>query len=154
MLEIKTKAPGFTVKDQDGNNISLDDFAGKKVILYFYPKDNTPGCTKEACNFRDYYEEIKKLGTVILGVSADSGESHRKFISKYKLPFTLLSDPERKLIDLYEAWGEKKMYGKLFKGIIRSTVIIDENGFIEKVFPKVKASEHGKEIYEYLRSVK
>ncbi len=151
MISEKQKAPDFKVNDQNGNPVSLSDYKGKKVILYFYPKDNTPGCTTEACNFRDLHADLSSLNAVVVGVSSDNGKSHQNFIAKFNLPFTLLSDSDHKLAAAYGAWDEKKLYGKIFKGIIRSTVIIDENGVIEKVFPKVKASEHGKEVLDYLR---
>ena len=153
MISEKIKAPDFKVNDQNEHSVSLSDFKGKKVILYFYPKDNTPGCTKEACSFRDNHNDLSKLNAVVLGVSPDSGKSHTNFISKFSLPFTLLSDPDHNLAETFGAWGEKKMYGKTYEGIIRSTVIIDEKGIVEKTFPKVKAAEHGKEVLDYLRSL-
>ncbi|MFW5955437.1 MAG: thioredoxin-dependent thiol peroxidase [Rhodothermales bacterium] len=146
MLQEGTQAPEFTLPDENGNEISLGRFKGKKVVLYFYPKDDTPGCTKEACNFRDNYDAILEKGAVVLGVSADSTESHQKFKTKYELPFHLLSDPEKTVIQQYGAWGEKKMYGKTHEGVIRSTYVIDEDGKIAKVFPKVKPDEHGVEV--------
>ena len=134
MLAEGTKAPLFTLDDQNGNNVSLSDFRGQKVVLYFYPKDNTPGCTKEACSIRDNMPDFSRLNVKILGVSRDSGESHRKFIEKQNLNFTLLSDPEHKVMEEYGAWGEKTLYGKKSMGVIRSTFVINEDGvrFIRK----------------------
>ncbi len=150
MLEVGTKAPEFTLPDKDGNSISLTDFAGKKVVLYFYPKDNTPGCTRQACAFAGAYEEFKKINTVVIGVSKDSVTSHQKFAEKHGLPFILLSDPELTAIQAYGVWQEKKLYGKVSMGVVRSTFIIDENGMIEKVMPKVKPDTNAAEILEYL----
>ncbi|MGI8740541.1 MAG: peroxiredoxin [Gammaproteobacteria bacterium] len=133
-IEQGKTAPSFTLNDAGGNKVALSDFKGRDVILYFYPRDDTPGCTKEACGFRDLWSEIEALGAVVLGVSADSGESHQKFARKYKLPFTLLSDPDKKMMEKYGAWGEKNMYGKISMGVIRSTVWIGPDG-------KVKALE-------------
>ena len=132
----------FTVNDQDGNPVSLSDFRGKKVILYFYPKDNTPGCTKEACNLRDNHQMLTDRGFVVLGVSIDSEKSHQKFITKFDLPFALLADVEKDIVTKYKAWGEKQMYGRTYEGIYRVTYIIDEEGKIEHVIPKVKTGEH------------
>ncbi len=146
MLEEGTQAPEFTLPDENGTEISLSQFRGKKVVIYFYPKDDTPGCTKEACNFRDNYDAILEKGAVVLGVSADSQKSHQNFKSKYELPFYLLSDPDKTMIQQYGAWGEKQMYGKAYEGVIRSTYVIDEDGKIAKVFPKVKPAEHGAEV--------
>lgn len=153
MLEQGTKAPAFTLNDKDGNAVSLADFAGKKVVLYFYPKDNTPGCTRQACAFAAAYEDFKTLDAVVIGVSKDSEASHRKFAEKYGLPFILLSDPELKAIQAYGVWQEKKNYGKVSMGVVRSTFIIDEKGFIEKVMPKVKPDTNAAEILAYLKSV-
>ena len=153
MLETGTKAPVFTLNDKDGNTVSLADFAGKKVVLYFYPKDNTPGCTRQACAFAAAYEDFKTLDAVVIGVSKDSEASHRKFAEKYGLPFILLSDPELKAIQAYGVWQEKKNYGKVSMGVVRSTFIIDEKGFIEKVMPKVKPDTNAAEILVYLKSV-
>lgn len=150
MIEEGVKAPDFTLQNEDGAEVSLSQFAGKKVVLYFYPKDNTPGCTKEACSFRDNYDAILEKGAVVLGVSADSQKSHANFKSKFELPFHLLSDPDHEVIKLYGAWGEKKMYGKTYEGILRSTVVIAENGTIARVFPKVKPADHGTEVLPYL----
>lgn len=152
MLETGTKAPVFTLNDKDGNAVSLADFAGKKVVLYFYPKDNTPGCTRQACAFAAAYEDFKTLDAVVIGVSKDSEASHRKFAEKYGLPFILLSDPELKAIQAYGVWQEKKNYGKVSMGVVRSTFIIDEKGFIEKVMPKVKPDTNAAEILAYLKN--
>jgi len=152
MLEEGKKAPQFTLKDQSGKSVALKNFLGKKVVLYFYPKDDTPGCTKEACNFRDDFKEIKKENAVILGVSADSEARHKKFAEKYKLPFTLLSDENKKVLEKYGVWKEKSMYGRKYMGIVRSTFIIDEKGKLKKIFPKVKVTNHNKEVLESLRS--
>ncbi len=144
-------APAFTLTNQDGEEISLDDLRGKNVILYFYPKDDTPGCTKEACGFRDFNKEIMALGAVILGVSPDSPESHQKFIDKYTLNFDLLSDPDRKVMTRYEAFGEKKMYGKTVQGVIRSTVWIGPDGTVKKHWRRVpKAADHPEKVLEAL----
>ena len=151
MLEVGTKAPDFSLKDQHGSEIHLRDFAGKKVILYFYPKDNTPGCSRQACAFAGAYEELKTLDAAVIGVSKDSVASHVKFAEKYDLPFTLLSDPELEVIQAYGVWQEKKNYGKVSMGVVRSTFIIDENGVIEKVMPKVKPDTNAAEILAYLR---
>lgn len=151
MLEVGTKAPNFTLSDKDGNKISLSDFLGKKVVLYFYPRDNTPGCTRQACAFAESYEQFKNLDAVVIGVSKDSVTSHIKFAEKYSLPFILLSDPEHSVIEAFGAWQEKKNYGKVSFGTVRSTFVIDENGVIEKVMPKVKPDTNAAEILEYLR---
>ena len=150
MLEIGTKAPDFTLFDKDGNEVSLSDFSGKKIVLYFYPKDNTPGCTRQACAFAESFEKFKELDAVVIGISKDSVSSHVKFAEKYSLPFVLLSDPEHKVIEAFGAWQEKKNYGKTYFGTVRSTFIIDENGMIEKVMPKVKPDTNAAEILEYL----
>ena len=152
MLEQGTKAPDFTLNDKDGNAVSLADFAGKKVVLYFYPKDNTPGCTRQACAFAAAYEDFKTLDAVVVGVSKDSEASHRRFAEKNGLPFILLSDPELKAIQAYGVWQEKKNYGKVSMGVVRSTFIIDEKGFIEKVMLKVKPDTNAAEILEYLKN--
>ena len=136
-------APAFKLADADGNDVSLASFAGKNVIVYFYPKDDTPGCTKEACGFRDGWKDLKQAGAVVLGVSADSGASHKKFAAKYKLPFTLLSDPDRKVMTAYGAWGEKVLYGKKVTGVIRSTVWIGPDGKVKKHWKRVpEAATH------------
>lgn len=150
MLEKGMKAPEFELADKDGNTVRLSDFAGRKVVLYFYPKDNTPGCTRQACAFAGAYEAFKKLDCAIVGISRDSAASHVKFAEKNGLPFTLLSDPERQAIEAYGVWQEKKNYGKVTMGVVRTTFIIDENGFIEKVMPKVKPDTNAAEILEYL----
>ena len=136
------RAPGFTLKADDGRQVSLEDYLGKKLVLYFYPKDNTPGCTTEAVEFRDVAEEFEKQGAVIVGVSKDSVESHKKFKEKHSLPFTLLSDPESKVLDLYGVWKEKSLYGRTFMGTERTTFLIDEKGIVAKVYRKVKAKGH------------
>ncbi len=154
MIEENTKAPDFTLPgiDEDGNEreFSLKDFAGKKVVLYFYPRDNTPGCTTEACDFRDNIERVKAAGAVVLGVSPDSVKSHKGFKEKHGLPFPLLSDTDRAVAEEYGAYGEKKMYGKVTKGIIRSTVLIDEEGVIRKIWRSVKVKGHVDKVLEAL----
>ena len=152
MLEVGTKAPEFTLPDKDGNAVSLADFSGKKVVLYFYPKDNTPGCTRQACAFAGAYEEFKKINAVVIGISKDSVASHQKFAEKHSLPFILLSDPELTAIQAYGVWQEKKLYGKVSMGVVRSTFVIDENGMIEKVMPKVKPDTNAAEILAYLKA--
>jgi thioredoxin-dependent peroxiredoxin len=148
-------APAFTLTDADGKKVSLKDFAGRDVILYFYPKDDTPGCTKEACGFRDGWKELQKLGATVLGVSADSAESHQKFRTKYALPFPLLSDPERKVMEKYGAYGEKNMYGKKVMGVIRSTVWIGPDGKVKKHWAKVaKAEAHPEQVLQALRGAR
>lgn len=150
MLTAGMKAPIFSLSDQHGNTVSLADFAGKRVVLYFYPRDNTPGCSRQACAFARAYEEFKTMDTAVIGVSKDSVASHVKFAEKYALPFILLSDPELQAIQAYDVWQEKKNYGKVSMGVVRSTYIIDENGIIEKVMPKVKPDTNAAEILEYL----
>jgi peroxiredoxin Q/BCP len=152
MLELGKKAPNFKLKDQNGKVISLSDYKGKNVVLYFYPKDNTSGCTTEACNFRDELPKFGNLNAVILGVSPDSVESHKKFADKYKLPFTLLSDEKKEVLEKYEVWKEKSMYGKKYMGVVRTTYIIDGEGKIKKIFSKVKVPDHNKEVMEALIS--
>ncbi|MBQ2834477.1 MAG: thioredoxin-dependent thiol peroxidase [Clostridia bacterium] len=154
MLEIGAKAPDFTLIDKDGNSISLSDFAGKKVVLYFYPKDNTPGCTRQACAFAANYEAFKSLDAVVIGVSKDSVASHAKFAAKHDLPFILLADPELEAIRAYDVWQEKKLYGKVSMGVVRTTYVIDENGVIEKAMPKVKPDTNAAEILAYLTGEK
>ena len=154
MLEAGIKAPEFTLPDKDGNMISLADFRGKKVVLYFYPKDSTPGCTREACAFAGAYEGFKQKDIAVIGVSKDCQTSHQKFAEKYNLPFILVSDPELEAIKAYDVWQEKKLYGKVSLGVVRSTYIIDEGGVIEKVYPKAKPDTNAAEILEYLESVK
>ena len=146
MITEGQKAPTFTLPDQDGNIHSLSDYKGKKVLLYFYPKDDTPGCTTEACNFRDSYEDFQTRGLVILGVSADSVEKHKKFADKYNLPFPLLSDEDHEVCEAYGVWGEKNFMGRKYMGISRSSFLIDEEGNIEKVYEKVKPKEHAGEV--------
>jgi len=142
MLEIGTKAPDFTLPDQNGNMHSLSEYRGKKVILYFYPKDNTAGCTKQACGFAERYPQFTEKGAVVLGISKDSVASHKKFEEKYGLPFTLLADPELAAIQAYDVWQEKKNYGKTYMGVVRTTYLIDEEGKIAKAFDKVKAADN------------
>ena len=146
LLEQGTKAPDFTLPDKDGKNVSLSDFLGKKVVLYFYPKDNTPGCTRQACAFAAAYNGFKEKNVEVIGISKDSMASHVKFAEKYNLPFILLSDGELEVIKAYGVWQEKKLYGKVSMGIVRTTYIIDENGFVEKVMPKVKPDTNAQEI--------
>lgn len=146
MLEQGIKAPDFTLKDKDGKEVSLSDFLGKKVVLYFYPRDNTPGCTKQACGFRDNYDKYKDNDIVVIGISKDSEKSHSNFINKHDLPFILLSDPELKAIQSYDVWKEKNMYGKKSMGVVRTTYIIDEQGNIEKVYGKVKAATNAEDV--------
>ncbi|TVQ38696.1 MAG: thioredoxin-dependent thiol peroxidase [Spirochaetaceae bacterium] len=150
MITEGTQAPAFTLRNQDGTEVSLSDFAGRKVVVYFYPKDDTPGCTKEACSFRDNHQAILDRGAVVLGISADTQAAHTSFRSKYQLPFDLLSDPDKQVIQAFGAWGERKMYGKTYEGILRSTFVIDENGTVIKAFPKVSPAEHAKEVLEVL----
>ena len=150
-IEEGKAAPAFTLKDTDGNKVALKDLKGKNVILYFYPKDDTPGCTKEACGFRDLWGDIKAQNAVVLGVSPDDAASHDKFVSKYQLPFTLLSDPDKKVMEKYGAWGEKTMYGKKTVGVIRSTVWIGEDGKVRKHWRRVaKAETHPQKVLEAL----
>jgi thioredoxin-dependent peroxiredoxin len=151
LLTVGTQAPEFTTTDQDGKKRSLGDFKGKKVILYFYPKDNTPGCTKEACAFRDHFAEFRQLGVEILGVSVDHEKSHKSFAQKYDLPFTLLTDTDKSLVEAYGVWGEKNLYGKKYLGTNRVTYLIDEAGKIAAVFPKVKPDKHAEEILALLQ---
>ena len=150
MVGVGEKAPAFTLLDKDGNEVSLSDFLGKKVVLYFYPKDNTPGCTRQACAFAGAYEGFRSLNAVVIGISRDSVASHAKFAAKYELPFVLLSDPELSAIEAYGVWQEKKMCGKVSMGVVRTTFVIDENGVIEAVMPKVKPDTNPAEVLEYL----
>jgi peroxiredoxin Q/BCP len=145
------KAPDFKGIDQNGNEVSLSDFKGKKLILYFYPKDNTPGCTNEACNLRDNYDFWINKGYEVIGISPDSVASHKKFAEKHNLPFTLISDPGKDIIKTYGAWGPKKLYGREYEGLLRTTYVIDENGNIEEVFKKVKTKEHTEQIIKTLK---
>ena len=151
MLEAGTKAPNFTLPDKDGNMVSLSDFSGKTVVLYFYPKDSTPGCTRQALGFAAEYEALKASGAEVIGISKDSPASHQKFAEKQGLPFILLSDAELKAIKAYDVWQEKKMYGKVSMGVVRSTFVINGEGVIEKVMPKVKPDTNAAEILDYLR---
>lgn len=150
MIQQGTKAPDFTLNDKDGRAVSLSDFLGKKVVLYFYPKDNTPGCTRQACAFAAAYEGFKRADVAVIGISRDSVASHAKFAEKYGLPFVLLSDPDRAAIEAYGVWKEKKMCGKIGLGVVRTTFIIDENGMVERVMEKVKPDTNAAEILEYL----
>ena len=150
MIKEGVKAPDFTLNDKDGNAVTLSNFLGKKVVLYFYPKDNTPGCTRQACAFAAAYESFKRDDVVVIGVSKDSVASHQKFAEKYELPFVLLSDPDRVAIEGYGVWQEKKMCGKVSMGVVRTTFIIDENGVVEKVMEKVKPDTNAAEILECL----
>lgn len=147
-IKVGDKAPDFKGKDQDGNFVSLNDFKGKKLVLYFYPKDNTPGCTLQACNLRDNYEALLKKGYAIVGVSADDETKHKKFIEKYRLPFPLLADVDKTILKAYDVWGKKKFLGKVYDGIVRTTFIIDEKGEIEKVITDVKTTNHTAQILE------
>jgi peroxiredoxin Q/BCP len=151
MLEVGTKAPEFTLPDQDGNMVSLADFHGQKVVLYFYPKDSTAGCTREAVAYKNAYDELTAAGVKVLGLSKDSVASHRRFADKYELPFTLLSDAEITVLPAYDAWKEKKLYGKVSMGTVRSTVLIDEEGRIEKVWPKAKPDDNAGEVLAYVK---
>ena len=150
MLEAKNKAPDFCLSDQNGNTVRLSNYLGKIVVLYFYSKDNTPGCTRQACAFAASYEQFRTQDVVVIGISKDSVASHLKFAQKYDLPFILLSDPELQAIQAYDVWKEKKLYGKVSMGVVRSTFIINEQGFIEKVMPKVKPDTNAAEILSYL----
>ena len=147
-LKVGDQAPDFSVKDQSGNEIKLSDYAGKRVVIYFYPKDNTPGCTAQACNIRDNYSDLEKEGIVILGVSADSEASHQKFIDKFDLPFALLADVDKKMLNDYGVWGEKKFMGRVYDGIHRTTFIMDESHAIVGIIEKPKTKDHSREILE------
>ena len=149
-MNIGDTAPDFALQDKTGNQVKLSDFAGKKVVLYFYPKDNTPGCTRQACAFAAAYDDFKKRNITVIGISKDSVESHRKFAEKHDLPFILLADPELQAIQAYGVWQEKKLYGKVSMGVVRTTFIIDENGKIEKIMPKVKPDTNAEEILNSL----
>lgn len=150
MLEAGVKAPDFALNDKDGNEVKLSDFAGRRVVVYFYPKDNTPGCTRQACAFRDSYGEYESLGVPVIGISKDSEASHTKFAAKHELPFILLADPELKAIHAYDVWKEKKLYGKVSMGVVRTTYLIGADGNIEKVWNKVKPDNNAAEILEYI----
>lgn len=151
MLEEKTAAPSFELNDKDGKKYSLSDFAGQKIVVYFYPKDNTPGCTRQACAFAAAYEDFKTLNVPVIGISKDSEASHRKFAEKHGLPFILLSDPELEAIKAYDVWQEKKLYGKVSMGVVRTTYIIDESGVIIKAMPKVKPDTNAAEVIKFLK---
>jgi thioredoxin-dependent peroxiredoxin len=140
------KAPDFTGKDQHGNSINLSDYSGKKVILFFYPKDNTPGCTAQACNLRDNYSQLQQQGFEVIGISTDGEKSHQNFISKYELPFTLIADTDKQIVEQYGVWQEKSMYGRKYMGTMRYTFVIDENGVIQDIISKVKTADHAKQI--------
>ncbi len=150
MLEVGKKAPAFTLPDQDGRPVKLASFKGKPVVLYFYPKDDTPGCTQEACDFRDAYASLKRAGAVVLGVSPDDSKRHGRFAGKYKLPFTLLADTDHSVAEAYGAWAEKSMYGRKYMGIVRSTFLIDAEGKVARVWPKVKVGGHVDEVEKAL----
>lgn len=153
MSELKEgqKAPDFSAKDQHGNTITLDQFSGKKIVLYFYPKDDTPGCTAEACDFRDNYQGLQAQGIVVLGLSVDDEKSHQKFATKHNLPFTLLADPDKKIVEDYGVWGEKNMYGKKYMGTNRTTFIIDENGYILHIIKKVDTKNSTTQVLQLLK---
>jgi peroxiredoxin Q/BCP len=153
MLQEGDKAPDFTAKDDEGNEVSLKGLRGKKVVLYFYPKDNTSGCTQEACDFRDNFARIKRAGAIVLGVSPDSEKSHGKFKTKFDLTFPLLADEDKTLVNAYGVWKEKSMYGRKYMGVERTTFLIDEKGRIAKIFPKVKVAGHVDAVLEALRSI-
>lgn len=151
MLQIGTKAPAFTLNDKNGESVSLSDFKGKKVVLYFYPRDNTPGCTRQACAFATHYPDFSAMNTVVIGISKDSVASHLKFAQKYELPFVLLSDPELQAIQAYDVWKEKKLYGKVSMGVVRTTYLIDEDGVIRWAKEKVKPDENAGELLALLK---
>ena len=151
MLNVGEKAPEFTLADRNGQPVSLSDFAGKRVVLYFYPRDNTPGCTRQACAFAQRYEEFRALNAVVVGISKDSAASHDRFAQKYGLPFVLLSDPELRAIQAYGVWQEKKLYGKTSMGVVRTTYLLDEQGIIQKVMPKVKPDQNAGEVLAFLK---
>ena len=154
MLDVGAKAPGFTLNDKDGNAVSLSEFKGKKVVLYFYPRDNTPGCTRQACAFAAVYESFRKKDVVIIGISKDSEASHLKFSEKYNLPFILLSDPGLQVIKMYGVWQEKKLYGKVSMGVVRTTFLIDEEGVVASVMPKVKPDTNAADVLALLKGEK
>jgi len=151
MPDVGDKAPAFSLEDQSGKTVKLSDFKGRKVVLYFYPKDDTPGCTREACAFRDEHSALRKAGAVVLGISPDSGASHAKFAGKYKLPFPLLADTDHAVAEKYGAWGEKSLYGRKFMGLIRSTFLVDGSGKVARVWPKVKVDGHADQVLEAVR---
>ena len=152
-LKVGDKAPAFKLKNQDGDIISLSDLKGKPVVLYFYPKDDTPGCTKEACNFRDEFPKFGKMKAEIIGISTDSVDSHKKFADKYKLPFNLLADEKKEIVEKFGVWKEKNMYGRKYMGIERTTFIINADGKINKIFPKVKVDDHNQEVMDALKEL-
>lgn len=152
LITVDTKAPNFNLQDQSGNEVSLQSLSGKWAVIYFYPKDDTPGCTKEACDFRDNHAAIAKAGATILGISGDSAASHQKFVAKYNLPFTLLVDEGHQLAKDFGAFGPKSMYGKTYEGVIRSTVILRPDGTVAKVWPKAKPASQGAEVLEWLKA--
>lgn len=154
MIKEGIKAPAFTLPDQNGNKVSLNDFSGKNIVLYFYPKDDTSGCTKEACQFRDAFPKFKGVNAVIMGISPDSVESHKKFEEKYKLPFTLLADDKKSVVEKYGVWKEKSMYGRKYMGVERTTFVIGSDGKIKKIFNKVKVPDHDKQVLETLKDLK
>ena len=153
MLQINKKAPAINLQDVNGKKRTLKEFLGKKVVLYFYPKDMTPGCTTEACDFRDAFPNLKKLKVVVIGISPDSIERHKKFIDKYDLPFILLSDEKKTVLEKYGVWKEKNMYGRKYMGVVRTTVLIDEKGIVRKIYPKVKVKGHVEEVYNDLKEI-
>ncbi|MEZ4180609.1 MAG: thioredoxin-dependent thiol peroxidase [Candidatus Doudnabacteria bacterium] len=153
MLKINQLAPSFTLLDQNQKSHKLSDYKGEWLLIYFYPKDDTPGCTTEACEIRDNWNGFKKLKTKVIGISKDSPESHQKFAQKYQLPFTLLADPETKVIQKYDAWQEKSMYGKKYMGIVRSSVLINPKGKIAKIYPKVKPKDHAEEVINDIKEL-
>lgn len=153
MLEENTKAPDFKLMDATGKAYTLADFKGKKVVIYFYPKDNTPGCTKQACAFKTAYDDFKRNDVVVIGISKDSQKSHEKFLEKYELPFILLSDPDLEAIKAYDVWQLKKLYGKEYMGVVRATYVLDENANIIKVYPKASPDKNASEILEFLKTI-
>ena len=153
MLEINTQAPDFTLNDKDGNPVSLSDFSGKKVVVYFYPKDDTPGCTKQACSFADHFSDFTEKAVAVIGISKDSEDSHQKFAEKYQLPFILLADPDLVAIKRYDVWKEKKQYGKSYMGVVRTTYVIDENGKIIMADDKVKAETNASDVLAWLQPI-
>ncbi len=153
MLQVNKKAPAINLPDVNGKKRTLKEFLGKKVVLYFYPKDMTPGCTTEACDFRDAFPNFKKLKAVVIGISPDSVERHKKFIEKYELPFILLSDEKKTVLEKYGVWKEKNMYGRKYMGVVRTTVLIDEKGIVRKIYPKVKVKGHVEEVYNDLKEI-
>jgi peroxiredoxin Q/BCP len=153
MPQINKKAPAINLPDVNGKKRTLKEFLGKKVVLYFYPKDMTPGCTTEACDFRDAFPNFKKLKAVVIGISPDSIERHKKFIEKYQLPFLLLSDEKKNVLEKYDVWKEKNMYGRKYMGVVRTTVLIDEKGIVRKIYPKVKVKGHVEQVYNDLKEI-